>query len=250
MLSHYHNETPRLHTFSAKLVNLARKPLLIVCAYEGTLTPSNDKPELSPPYRRVRNALAALIGHPKHQVVVLSGLRDSQIDNLLNLPPLTIIGLHGLQWPGTFIPVPDWKSLDHISNQLRGVEGLRLEHKGWTLAAHFDELRPAKLLRLMAQLDKVQLPQGWDFIHTHTTREYIPKGYGKAQALERLMAENPLHHLVYFAADPSNEVAFGVLKRLGGTAIKVGKGQTQAPLQLSGPDEVVDLLEVWAQFST
>lgn len=251
MLSHYHNEAPRLSNSSAELVNLGRRPLLIVCAYEGTLAPSSPSLslEVAPPHRRARNALAALVGHPKHQVMILTGLRDSQVDNLLSLPPLGIIGLYGLQWPGSALPIPDWKSLDQISNQLLKIEGLRLEHKGWTLSAHLEENHPARLVKVIAQLNQVQLPAGWDMIGGDTTREYLPKGFGKAQALERLVGENPFHHPVYFAEDSTCEAAFEKLMALGGTAIKVGKGKTQAQVQLSGPGDVMDLLEVWAQLA-
>lgn len=183
MISLYHDESPRQTLLPSSLVHLGKHPLFIVCAYEGTLAPSSLNSELSLPHPRARNALAALIGHPKHQVALLSSLPDWQLDSVIDLPPLSRIAL------------PDGS--DVVGDEVLGLN----------------------------------------------------KSIGICKALEQLMTENPFHHLIFIAEDASNEAAFEWLELLGGTAIKVGRGKTQAAFQMDGPDDVVDLLEVWVQFS-
>nr|WP_246351676.1 trehalose-phosphatase [Deinobacterium chartae] len=220
---------------------------MVVCDYDGTLADIVPRPDEAHPYPGARRALARLCGHPQHRAAILTGRRASEVQAFLEVERLCVIGLHGMEWPGEPIPEPDTAALERIRVRLQALPGLRLEDKGRTLAAHYRELPEALHPQIEAQLAALELPGGWERVDGKKVREFRPEGFGKGRALERLAQRFPQHHPVFIGDDRTDEEGFAHLLPLGGTAIKVGPGESVAPWRLESPAEVVALLQAWAE---
>ncbi|RIH88985.1 trehalose-phosphatase [Calidithermus roseus] len=230
-----------------ELALLAHRPLLVICDYDGTLAPMAIHPSQAFPQRGAREALRALQEHPERQIVVLTGRRAREVVDFLELPRLRVIGLHGLEWPGRPEPPRDREAIRLIVSRLPQVEGLWLEDKGWTLAVHYRDTPESQQLKAAQLLAAVPLPAGWEAMPGKKVCEYRPIGYGKGWAVEQLALEHPSHHPVFIGDDRTDEEAFAAVLRLGGTAVKVGGGESLAPYRLGNSLEVVELLSLWAQ---
>lgn len=233
-------------TFEA-LQQLGSKPLLILSDYDGTLAPIVDNPQEAYPAPGVVKALSDLHYHSPHRVWVVSGRLASEVRTLLKLGELSVVGLHGLDWPGEPRPNPDRSGLQAIGSQLVGIEGLLLEDKGWTLAAHYRTLPEELHDQIEARLARVELPQGWEMLKGKKVREFRPKGYGKGAAITRLVQQSPGHHPVFLGDDQTDEEGFEVLNALGGTTVKVGEGQSLARHRLPDSQAVYGLLNTWSK---
>jgi trehalose 6-phosphate phosphatase len=227
------------------LADLGGRPLLIVCDYDGTLAPIVRRPEDAAPQPGARDALAALLAHPTHRVAALSGRRAHEVQALLNLPELMVIGLHGMEWPGEPLPAPDTETLRRLARQIPTVPGVRLEDKGWTLAVHFREVEPEAQADVEAALRLVDVPEGWEVVEGKKVREFRPGGFGKGRAVQRLAALFPQHLPVFFGDDVTDEEAFASLRKERGVTVKVGEGDTTAEHRVPDPGAVVSLLRQW-----
>lgn len=233
-------------TLPAALLALAARPLLIICDYDGTLAPIVARPEDALPQPGAREVLQTLSEHPRHRVAVVTGRRAQQAAAFLPLPELTMIGLHGMEWPTEPLQPPDTAALAEIAAQLPQVPGLRPEDKGWTLAVHYREVPEGEQGGVEAALAAIRVPPDWDVIAGKKVREFRPGGFGKGRAVERLAAAFPQHLPVFFGDDVTDEEGFAALHALGGISVKVGEGRSAARYRVVGPAEVVGLLRHWA----
>ncbi|AFZ66196.1 trehalose-phosphatase [Deinococcus peraridilitoris] len=243
-------------TLPEALVRLADWPLLILCDYDGTLAPIVARPEDARPEEGARAALQRLLHHPRHEVAVITGRSVAAAQGFLNTSDLTVIGLHGMEWPGEPPPRADREALSQISRQLQplidregvfaNLPGLRLEDKGWTMAVHYRNA-PAELHAAIEDfLTGVNLPPGWETVEGKKVHEFRPGGFGKGRAALTLARRFPEHHPVFLGDDVTDEEAFAAVLALDGTAVKVGEGETLAPHRLDSPAWAVALLEHWA----
>jgi trehalose 6-phosphate phosphatase len=227
------------------LLALARQPLLVVLDYDGTLAPIVQRPQDAVPQPGAKAALARLVG-AGHRVAVLTGRRAAEVTEFLQWPELETVGLHGMEWPGEEVQAADAAALEALSASLPDFPGRRLEDKGRTLAVHFREAPEEQHDAIEAALDEVSLQEGWEVVKGKKVREFRPTGFGKGRALRRLASERPGLHPVFIGDDVTDEEGFEAVNGLGGTSIKVGEGATLARHRLSGPGEVVALLNAWA----
>ena len=226
------------------LLALGARPLLVVLDYDGTLAPIVARPEDARPQPGAPEALARLV--ERHAVAVLTGRRSQDVRAFLALPDLTVVGLHGMEWPGEQSVPADRATVEGIVASLPQFEGRRLEDKGATLAVHYratpEELAPG----VEAALAAVPVPPGWNVVAGKKVREFRPAGFGKGQALDRLARSHPRRHPVFVGDDVTDEEGFETIRRLGGVGIKVGDGATLAAHRVGSPADVVRLIEGWA----
>ncbi len=228
-----------------ELTTLQHRPLLVMSDYDGTLAPIAPRPPEAYPEPGARTALARLLHHPRHRVAVVTGRRISQVQAFLNLPDLTVVGLHGMEWPDAPPPPADRAAIAALARQMPTVHGFRLEDKTYTLAVHYRNVQPEERAGVEARLERVALPAGWEAVNGKLVREYRPEGFGKGRAAQRLAGAHPEHLPVFIGDDATDEEGFAAMRDLGGVAVKVGEGDTLAPLRLDTPADVVELLCAW-----
>ncbi|WP_045235018.1 trehalose-phosphatase [Deinococcus pimensis] len=228
-----------------ELAGLGARSLLVVSDYDGTLAPIVTNPDAALPQEGAREALTALV-EAGHEVAVLTGRGAAQVRAFLNLPGLTVIGLHGMEWPGETPPAPDVTAIREITARVPPTPGLRLEDKGRTLAVHYREVAPHEQVRVEAALEALTLPPGWELMRGKLVREFRPAGFGKGRALARLRAAFPDRLAVFLGDDATDEEGFEVLRREGVT-VKVGEGLTLAEHRVADPATVVELMWAWTR---
>lgn len=237
-------------TLPPELLTLGKRPLLVICDYDGTLAPIVPRPEEAWPEPGAQEALLALTTQGRHRAAIVTGRLAGQVQAFLNIPALPVIGLHGMEWPGEELADANPEALSLITAQLPAVLGLRLEDKGWTLAVHYREVPGERQAEVEQALARVALPPGWEAIAGKKVREFRPGGFGKGRAVERLARQDPAHLPVFLGDDVTDEEGFERLRGLGGVTVKVGEGETKAEYRVDRPAEVVALLRHWADPGT
>ncbi|PYE53124.1 trehalose-phosphatase [Deinococcus yavapaiensis] len=228
------------------LAALARRPLLIVLDYDGTLAPIAPTPEEAVPEAGAREAVAALLAGGRHLLRVLSGRPSAQVRAFLGSPDLPIVGLHGLEWPGEALPREHTRTVAKLAAAVPDFPGRRLEDKGVTLAVHYRATPDDLAGDVQARLERLPVPEGWTLLRGKRVVEFRPSGANKGTAVMRLARDAPDHLPVYVGDDVTDEEAFEVLADVGGVTIKVGEGETRARHRVASPSDVVTLLRTWA----
>ncbi|THF87123.1 bifunctional alpha,alpha-trehalose-phosphate synthase (UDP-forming)/trehalose-phosphatase [Deinococcus sp. KSM4-11] len=230
----------------APLLALGTRPLLIMCDYDGTLAPIAARPRDADPQAGAYEALAALLHHPAHHPVVVTGRRSVQVYGYLPLPDLPVIGLHGMEWLGRTPDAPQRGVIEALAHHFPIEPGVRVEDKRWTVAVHYRNVPTNRQEVVQQHLETVPLPPGWERIAGKLVREFRPQGYGKGRAVTTLMAAHPDLHPVFIGDDDTDEEAFAVVNAVGGTSVKVGAGTTVAHHFLDRPANVTALLTAWS----
>lgn len=239
--------------------------ILLLCDYDGTLTPIVSRPQdavLSPKMKRL---LAKLTRSPKLTLGIMSGRSLAQIKQLVGLKKIIYAGNHGLEIDcvGTRFIHPEAarsRSLlaqlgQRLKEQLDAIPGVIVENKGLTLSVHYRRVAShnlSQLKKLFAEVirpfkvaQKVKLTTGkkvWEI--------RPPVAWDKGQAVrwiikkcaEKLREKQTLLP-IYLGDDATDEDAFKAL-RDHGIAIRVGRPRpTQARYFLRNITEVEDFLQ-------
>ena len=185
-------------------------------------------------------------------LAVVSGRAISDLDLLLGLPQLPIVGQHGLEIRDTKgelrPPALADSGLGDIVQHLQHLQarhpGLLLENKGASLAIHYRQAPElgsylSRLLRgLLAMRPGLHLQRG------KYVFELKPDGCDKGTAVTELMGMPPFagRKPVFIGDDLTDEHGFRVVNQMDGLSIKVGNGRTCARYRISGVDAVRDWL--------
>ncbi len=240
--------------FAPRLARSVR--LLLLCDYDGTLTPIVARPSHARLPRATRALLRQLAGRPKLQVGVVSGRAVRDVRAFVRLPGLIYVGNHGCEILGRHLSfihpqaVRAKPRLQRISRQLadalRGIPGSLVEPKGLSLSVHWRRVPPAAVrrfhrivrdvLRPWVSSGQVRITRGKCVVEVRA-----PVAWDKGRAvswLSRRLRRDRRLALCYVGDDRTDEDAFRVVNRLGGVSVKVGGGPTSARWRLAGPAEV------------
>jgi trehalose 6-phosphate phosphatase len=143
------------------------------------------------------------------------------------------------------VPSPPTPLLHGVRSIVGAFEGAWLEEKGRVLAVHtrsvpeIEDVMANALSKIAAAAGGYKMQRGKAII------ELKPEGVDKGQAIRRLMREAAFASRtpIFFGDDTTDEDGFSVCLELGGSAIKVGDGDTVAPHRVSGPDQVWAILK-------
>jgi len=225
-----------------ELLALGRRPLLIVSDYDGTLAPLTLPQAEALPLPELLLLLEALRDHPRHAFWILSGRRREELVGWLPAG-LSIIGLHGMEWPGE--PLPQIDGVEDLKARIPPYPGRFLEDKGVALAAHYRQAPDYLVPQIEAMLLSLPVPAGWERLRGKRVVEFRPRGFGKGQALERLIQQDPNRYPVFLGDDVTDEEGFARVQALGGVGIKVGPGPTEALYRLENLEAVAELFRAW-----
>ncbi|GAB5601633.1 trehalose-phosphatase [Thermus sp. FJN-A] len=217
--------------------------------YDGTLAPIAPRPEEARPHPEAPEVVGRL--QARYPVYVITGRRVKDLEPLLPLPGLSVVGGHGLEEGVLFgeavplFPV----DLTPLREALPACPGTWVEDKGYALALHYreaeDEAAAEACLRAWLEGKKALLERlGLEALPGKKVLEIKPKGVDKGKAVLRLLDRHPGRTPVYIGDDTTDEAAFLVLRDRGLT-FKVGEGPTAAQGRLEDVEAVLDYLKTY-----
>jgi trehalose 6-phosphate phosphatase len=177
-------------------------------------------------------------------VALITGRAIADADRLFPLMPLPIAGQHGCERRAAdgswhrHAPAPAGiaRLRERMARLAADHEGLLLEDKGTTLALHYR--RAPRLAGHVHRIMRTELAlaasAGWRLQRGKGILEVTPDGRDKGTAILEFMSEPPFRgrRPVFVGDDLTDEFGFAAVERLGGWAVKVGRGRTCADYRL------------------
>lgn len=214
--------------------------------FDGTLVdiaPSPDSVVVDP---QLTTALAQLHERLGGALAIISGRPIHELDHWLAPLTLPAAGVHGAERRHGNGEVERLQidALDAVAQGLQrlvdGHAGLRLERKGMAVALHYREAPELQALCEQAMAEVQAAHAALHVLHGKKVLELLPRGVSKGHAIEAFMAEPPFaaRHPVFVGDDVTDEAGFAFVRQHGGSAVKVGPGETAAQQRLEGPADV------------
>ena len=219
--------------------------------FDGTLVRLQDDPDTVWLPADGAGILCALKERLGGALAILSG-RDMRDLAIRTPPDLWRIGGHGLEVlsPGETPHANSAAAPQILADRLAGLAannpGTRLEVKGPVLALHYRAA--AHIGAALAEAAANIIAQEDDYIMQHGKMviEAKPAAANKGVALKTLMQLPPFAKRtpVIVGDDVTDEDAMIEALRMGGGAVKVGDGETNAPMRLVDPGAVWRWLKI------
>jgi trehalose-phosphatase len=212
--------------------------LLVLCDYDGTLTPVVADPGDAWLAREVRADLAALAESGRVHVGIVSGRALDDLRHRVGVPGLFYAGCHGLEIEGPEIsfrhPAAHRRRdvLESVAESIRertaALPGVVVEPKGLAVAIHYRHSLPADLPRLDAVVARsLRRHRGLRTLHGRKAIEILAAPRWDKGHCARWIRDH-VHRLtarsfttVCFGDDGIDELVFSALERLALT-VKVG----------------------------
>lgn len=221
--------------FDGTLVDIAPQP-------DGICVPAGLVDTLQRVARGLKGALAVVSGRP-----------IAEIDRWLTPLVLPVAGIHGAERRRVDgqIERPVRASMDIIVRVVEALArrhpGLRVENKGVSVALHYRRAPECEALCLATLTQAVQNVPGLQLLHGKMVAEVLPAGIDKGQAIAAFLREPPFggRRPVFVGDDVTDEAGFTMVQQLGGTAVKIGPGDSAAALRLPSAQALRDWLTTW-----
>lgn len=210
--------------------------------FDGTLVALASQPEEVEVPPGLTGTLAALSRQLNGALALVSRRRLSDLDGFLAPLQLAAAGEHGAQRrtaKGLLVNAPA-VDMRHVLQAAKGLlqlhPDLRLEQKSLALSLHYRRTPELENLCLQVMRDAVARSIGIDLMQGKCVIDLKPVGVSKGTAIAAFMDEAPFAgRIPVFAGDDvTDEAGFEQVQRMGGHAVKVGRGQrwpaTAAPV--------------------
>jgi trehalose-phosphatase len=238
----------------------ARRRLLLLTDFDGTLTPIRPTPAQARLDPSARAALRRLSRRAGIRVGLVSGRSIAELRRRVRIPGIVYVGNHGLEIEGPsarFVhPAARRRaaSLARLARQLcaglRRVRGVVVEAKGLSLSVHWRLVPAAQTRRFRARLRvalapwaarrRVRVTYGKRVVEIRP-----PVAWDKGSAVEWLMGRYGYRHgeVLYLGDDRTDEDALRAAGRRGGLTVFVGaRPSAAARWWVRDPQEAVRLL--------
>jgi alpha,alpha-trehalase len=233
----------------------AGRRLALFLDYDGTLTPIVERPEdaaLAAETREVLRRLAA-----RHPVAIVSGRDLEDVRARVGIEGISYAGCHGLEIAGPLASrvhgaaaaaAPQLgAAADMVAHDTRGIPGVQLERKRFTLAVHYRRAREADVPAVREAVERAQarhpalrVTEGKKVFELQPDVDW-DKGRAVLWLIETLRLQDALP--VYIGDDVTDEDAFRALAARGvGIAVQETAQPTAANYTLRDPGEVRALL--------
>lgn len=239
------------------------REIILFLDYDGTLTPIAKTPDRAVLSQENKELLERLAGMPRHQVVIVSGRRLSDVKEMVGIENIIYIGNHGWEVAGSsmqfenLIPLEFYSTMQSIKNELdkhlSEIPGAFVEDKGITMSVHYRLARDKGFL-VRRIVERICLPYkrkgSIKFLEGKKVYEIRPPvDWDKGKAVQWIIKRQEIlkgnvHVLpIYIGDDSTDEDAFKVLKNKGITVL-VGKSKfSSADYTLTGPHQVTEFLK-------
>lgn len=225
---------------------IARKNIILLCDYDGTLTPIVDTPELAAIGKETLDLLTRLVNKKRLMLGIISGRALPDIKERVSIGGVIYAGNHGLEIEGPGLkfvhPLTDElqsgvRVLSIVLNKaLNNIRGVIVEDKGITLSVHYRMVDEAKLpdvhsafesvVRAARKMGKIRTTEGKK---VHEVRPAIAWDKGKAVNLiiDKYIPTQKKKNItvIYLGDDRTDEDAFKVVNQYDGISIMVGKAE-------------------------
>ncbi|HUG61982.1 MAG TPA: trehalose-phosphatase [Methylomirabilota bacterium] len=214
--------------------------------FDGTLVDIAPRPEAVVVPAELPPLLMRLLDRFGGALAIVSGRPIAEIDRFLAPAVMPAAGLHGLEWragasTGRMEPPP---SLDQIRRDVRETglaeRGVRIEDKGLSLALHYRDVPALGAAVLAMATAAAAAHPDLSVLNGKMVVEIKPKAASKASAVRRFAGLAPFagRTPVFVGDDVTDEDGMRAALDAGGTAIKVGEGESVAPLRVAAPSDV------------
>ena len=225
--------------------------------YDGTLTPIVDRPELAHLTDNMRATLREVAS--SCPTIIVSGRGREDVAQLIGLDDLIYAGSHGFDISGPGASIRNEIGADllpmlqeaaaHFATCTRGIEGVLVENKRFSVAVHYRLVREDLIPTVEAMVDELvnRVPQltkthGKKVFEVRPAMEW-DKGSAVLWLLDALGLDGPDLVPIYVGDDTTDEDAFAALERRGlGILVSEMPRSTRAAYVVKNPDEVHDLL--------
>jgi len=254
--------------FSKRLKAASR--VLLLCDYDGTITPIVERPELADLSEKTRQLLQALARQSSFTVGILSGRALADLRLRVGISGIIYAGNHGLEieGPGIGFVIPlaeEMRPVFHLINQvlskaLTPIRGVQVEDKGLTVSVHYRMVEEGKseevrniFERVIANarsLGKVITTSGKKVYEVRPAVKW-DKGEAIALLIDRYGKTKTKKELlpIFLGDDQTDEDGFRVIEKHDGISVFVGEqtNNSAARYYLKSPAEVEQFLERLAQ---
>ncbi|MFH0754777.1 MAG: trehalose-phosphatase [Candidatus Omnitrophota bacterium] len=254
-----------LFNLSAWRQRLAREPLAVFLDYDGTLSAIASTPSDALLPLTTREALEDLVQMENVKVAIISGRGLFDLRKLVPVEGLSYVGSHGIEFQsrkltGQRVSRQYLKRLGELKirlhEEVRGLEGVLLESKPFSLAIHYRKASmesEKKLRQVIRYVCGGALEKGRIILMPGKKVVEImpPTMMDKGRAVKSLLKiwGNRKCLPIFIGDDRTDEAAFKVLRKSGLT-VKVGVSSWRSKAQyfLNGVEDVKMLLELIIYF--
>ncbi|KFI38623.1 trehalose-phosphatase [Bifidobacterium actinocoloniiforme DSM 22766] len=235
---------------------------LILCDYDGTLTPLVRNPDRAKPTKALRRILRQVGSQPGVDLFLVSGRSHTTMEEWFADLPVGLIAEHGAwskpiersdsgpsQWrraPG--LPVAEqWQPMVEpiMEESVQRVPGSFIEVKSDALAWHYRKSDPkqaeAERDDLAARLSAAVAGKGLMVMRNSKVLEVSPVATSKGQAVLPWITSGDYDFVLSLGDDATDETMFAVMPD-SAWSVKVGPGVTKARARLLDPAAVRYLL--------
>lgn len=226
--------------------------------FDGTLVDIVDRPEAVVVDPALPGVLARLRERLGGALALVSGRSIATLDAFLDPFRPDAAGMHGIErriggrsYPCDPSAHPALrKAAALLRAQAQEWPGVLVEDKGCSVAFHW-RLAPdhaAAAQALMIRLE-TELGEGYRLQAGKAVAEILPAGASKGAVIAAMMKEPPYRgrRAVFVGDDLTDEKGFAVVNDLGGLSVRIGEGETIAPIRLASPAVLRKHLVEWAQ---
>lgn len=241
--------------------------VLVLCDYDGTLTPIVGQPELATLASDTRQIIQTLAKNRRYTVGIISGRALADLKYKVNVEGLLYAGNHGLEiegfGSGFLEPIaeemrPFFQILSQVlSATLASIKGTLVENKGLTLSVHYrsvDDSEEERVKDVVGRItdplnitDRIRITQGKKVYEIRP-----PVDWNKGKAVAWLIARCKENKgkgealPIYIGDDLTDEDAFKKIEENNGISIFVGEENFQSVARyfLKSPEEVTRLLKM------
>ena len=241
------------HTLQRQLPSSKTHDLAVFLDVDGTLLDIQRTPEAVTVPHELIPALDTTHQALSGALALISGRPLAELDRLFAPLVLPAAGLHGLEMR------PDGIGSERVTRaepalaaevarlreELAPLSGVLVEDKGSCVALHYRQVPAAEAeVAAVAQTAAARLGPAYHVLAGKMVYEVKPKAMNKGHAVEILMADLPFRgrHPVYIGDDITDEDAFVIVNRLGGTSVRVGN---ESPTEATTIIADVEALRGW-----